>query len=342
MADSTSCDASSVGAAFTVGWYFARLYDFKELRPAKPGEAVQPEHLPGARGDRSDHERLMAYLARAEVALPRLGVCVPPSLRRLREAVHDPACPREQRREALLACYRDLRNRLAGCDTALLVAFSLGQALGDTYFLPRVHDAETLRGVFRGYRIKGICDSLRDLDQVLPADAGAAVRHSLLRWQRWAHSSFGSEKTPLERDFDDRCANALLEQAETTRRLLTGEQAARDLLGPEDYVAAASLLLRRSRGIAARFIREWWLSLLLLVLATASLVVVALAYAPNEATKAIAVIGAIAGALGISWKAVGATLGRTLSRVEAELWKVVVGETIGEAATKVPRAKTGR
>jgi hypothetical protein len=338
MADSVTSDASPVGAAFTVGWYLAVLYDLRELPQAKPDDGVQPDHLPGARGDMSDHERLMACLARAEVALSHTGVDRPPSLSRVEEVVGDPSCCRHRRREALCVCYRELRNLLAGSDTALLTAFSLGQALGDTYRLPHVHDAETLRSQFRFYRIKGICDSLSDLDQALPPDSAAAVRHSLESWREWVGDTFGTEKAPIERDFDDHCANLLLEQAEITRRLLAGEQAAKDLLGPDDYVAAASLLLHRSRGIAAGFVREWWITLSLICTTTIAAVLVAILYAPSEATKAVAVIAAIAGALGLSWKAVGATLGRTLSRVEAELWKVVVRETIGEAATKAPAA----
>lgn len=338
MAETLSCDTSPVGAAFTVGWQFALLYDLRELPAARPVAPAQPDHLPGARGDMSDHERLMGCLARAEVALAGLDVRAPGSLGRVREVVSDPTCERPRRRDALLECYRDLRNLLAGGEPCLLTAFSLGQALGDTYYLPKAHDVEQLREVLRFYRVKGICDSLSDLEEVLPPGAAAAVRHSLMRWQAWARETFGTKDKPSGRDFDDRSANLLIEQAEVTRRLITGEQAPQALLGPDDYVAAASLLLRRSRGIAARFAREWWPSLLLILLVSGGLIVAAIVFAPSEATKAAAVIAAIVGALGISWKAVGATLGRTLSRVEAELWKVVVGETIGEAATKAPSA----
>jgi hypothetical protein len=125
------------------------------------------------------------------------------------------------------------------------------------------------------------------------------------------------------------------------RRLVAGEVVPKSLLGSDDYVAAGERLLGRSRQIAARFLRRWWFPAAVLLGSTGAAVWAAVTYAPAGSTRVAAVLVSLAGALGVSWKTVSATLGRALSQAESALWDSEVVTAIGEAATVHPTTGTG-
>lgn len=120
---------------------------------------------------------------------------------------------------------------------------------------------------------------------------------------------------------------------------MAGEVAGKTLLRSDDYVAAGERLLRSGRKIAGRFIIRWWPGLLAIAVVTAAALWAAVTYAPAGSTRVAAVLVSAAGALGVSWKTVSATLGKALNQAEASLWDSEVIVAIGQAATIHPTAK---
>lgn len=106
-------------------------------------------------------------------------------------------------------------------------------------------------------------------------------------------------------------------------------------MGPSDYVRAAQNLIRRTSRLAWNFVQGWWallLAALLLIWITATIIV---SFLHGGSQTAVAIV-AILGGLGISWKAIGATLGKMITRVEQPLWHFELAESIAVAATWVP------
>ncbi|MGI9022045.1 MAG: hypothetical protein ACR2HV_02195 [Acidimicrobiales bacterium] len=55
------------------------------------------------------------------------------------------------------------------------------------------------------------------------------------------------------------------------------------------------------------------------------------------AAAAVTALAAAAGAVGISWKGVGGTLGKALARAETPLWDAQLDASIVIAATRLPQ-----
>ena len=67
----------------------------------------------------------------------------------------------------------------------------------------------------------------------------------------------------------------------------------------------------------------------------------AVTFTPAGSTRVAAVLVSLVGGLGVSWKGVGATLGKALTQAESSLWESEVAVAIGEAATVLPRRWLG-
>jgi len=89
---------------------------------------------------------------------------------------------------------------------------------------------------------------------------------------------------------------------------------------PRRREGSHGLLVRRARAITFTFLGEWKASVAALVIVSGAVVWAALTYAPSGTDRVVAVIVTLAGTLGISWKSVGASLGKTLMRAEAAVW----------------------
>jgi hypothetical protein len=76
----------------------------------------------------------------------------------------------------------------------------------------------------------------------------------------------------------------------------------------------------------------------LLLAATGAAIWAALTYAPAGAGRVVTVLVSAGAAIGLSWRGVGATLGKALDRVEAELWASEVTAAAQRAATYAPAA----
>ena len=356
MADPTSPSSSTVAslgdttsgaaqAAFLLGWRLAELYDRDELpsprEPEPDAEAPVPAHLPGA-SEMSEHEKAGVILDQATAALATLAAALSvelPSLDPLHEVLDRPGHQRDDVRREILATYLVLRDRVAGVSPVLATSCGLGRMLADTALLPRSTKPEILMERFDQYRLANAYRWLDDLSTAFPLESSEAVKASLTAWEEWIGKVSKKDGTIEPNAVDWTVIRALRSQGEMWRRLISGEKIAKDLLRSDDYVAAGERLLKRARQIAGRYLLRWWPGVVTVLAGTSAAVWAAITYAPAGSARLAAVLFSLAGALGVSWKTVSATLGKALTQAESSLWESEVAVAIGDAATVLPRPR---
>jgi hypothetical protein len=166
--------------------------------------------------------------------------------------------------------------------------------------------------------------------------AAAAVRASLSAWQLWVHSRHRPDGTVDPAKIDAKVIRELRRQGDLWRRLLTGEQAADQLLDERAYESAGAMLLANARRLAFHYLWKWAWAILLATAAAGAAVWAAVTYAPAGAERTSAVLFSAASFLGISWVGARATFGRALRQAESALWQAEVAAAIGKAATLTP------
>jgi hypothetical protein len=231
---------------------------------------------------------------------------------------------------AILSLHQKLLRDLSATDFRFGKAYGLGRALAETALLPSHDNLPAFNDQFEAYRVRTISDWLDDLKSAFPPQAAPAVRRGLAAWEEWLRP-----QAPEQLGNIDGLTRLLRDQTRLWRSLLSGEKRPEDLLGPSDYVRAAQNLIRRTSGLAWNFVQGWWallLASLLVIWITATIIV---SFLHGGSQTAVAIV-AILGGLGISWKAIGATLGKMITRVEQPLWRVELAESIAVAATWVP------
>lgn len=341
----TTTASDAVAAAFVVGWRLAELYDREALPPPTTADpdAPLPRHLPGA-SEMSEYEKARVNLDQAQAALRQLTASLGaklPTLEAVGQVLGQDGHPRDDVRREILSAYVAIRDRVAGLSPLAASSCGLGRMLADTTLLPHAADPTILLERFAPYRLANAYRWLDDLSTSFSPKTSAAIAASLRTWETWVAG--------LKRQGDSLQPSALTAshirrlraQGEMWRRLVAGEVVPKSLLGSDDYVAAGERLLGRSRQIAARFLRRWWFPAAVLLGSTGAAVWAAVTYAPAGSTRVAAVLVSLAGALGVSWKTVSATLGRALSQAESALWDSEVVTAIGEAATVHPTTGTG-
>ncbi|HXL89971.1 MAG TPA: hypothetical protein VN969_13525 [Streptosporangiaceae bacterium] len=347
MADNEKVVQGAVWLAVCLGWHLAELFDSKDLPgpPERQQAEPLPPHLPGL-GEMSPHEKACALAAHASAVLISLGAALEtemPEATDVLTALGVASHERDDVREAVLRLYLDIRNRLAGRDVAAATGFGLGRMLADTALLPASDDPKVLGERFDTYRLANAFAWLGDLDARLPAHSAAAVRASLREWERWISARRGPDGSIDPSMVDEIAIRSLRRQGELWRRLLTGEQAADQLLDGRAYTEAAARLLANGRRIAFHYLWKWSWAILLASGTAAATIWAAVTYAPAGTDRLSAVLVSVAGFLGVSWAGVRATLGRALLTAENAIWEAEVIAAIGKAATITPEvAKTGR
>jgi hypothetical protein len=336
----------TVCLAVDLGWLLAELYDSRKLPgpPRTDGSRPLPPHLPGI-GKMTPHEKACALAAQAGADLARLGTVLGtemPAAESIRIVLDKAGRTRDDVRTAVYDLYLDLRNRLAGQDPGAALALGLGRLLADTALLPASGEAGLLAERFERYRVATALDWLDDLDARLPPRSASAVRASLRRWERWV----GSWCDPAGRidpaAIDRGVIRALRQQGSVWRRLLTGQQAADQLLDGRAYAGAAASLLANGRRLAFRYMWKWSWAIVSAVAAVGLAIWAALTYAPAGTDRFIAVAASAAGFLGLSWAGVRATLGRVVRQAEHAMWEAEVVAAIGKAATISPGKQDGQ
>jgi hypothetical protein len=132
----------------------------------------------------------------------------------------------------------------------------------------------------------------------------------------------------------DDAVRLLRGQGKLWRALLSGEKLGTDMLETKNYLDAASGLLRRIRAVVLRsIVRFPFLSLLVVGLFAGGVLLIL-----SQGTKAsiAAGLGGILASLGISWKAIGASVGKVVAKLEQPLWGAELDAAIVDAITLLP------
>jgi len=298
--------------AVGLGWLLAELYDSKRLPgpPPEDDERPLPPHLPGI-GAMTPYEKACALAAHVGADLARLEAALGlgmPAAKSIQAVLDTPGHTRDDVRREVHDLYLDIRNRLAGTDPAAALAFGLGRMLADTTLLPESTEPQVLAERFERHRIANAHAWLDDLD----ADRSDPVQ------------------------CDQTVIRALRQQGCVWRRLLTGQQAADQLLDGRAYVGAAASLLANGRRLALHYVWKWSWAILAAAAAVGAAVWAALTYAPSGTDRVVAVLVSAAGFASLSWAGARATLGRAVRQAEHAMWDAEVVAAIGKAATIIP------
>jgi hypothetical protein len=332
-------EARKVQRAFRLGWHFAQMYHEPHRTDTGAGPASNqlPPHLPSL-SRLTDHERATLLMQEITNDVTCLDNAMPEDLKIpdvlesvvALEVVMKGNINTEGKRLQILQTYTRLRVDLGAADPHLGTALDLGRILADTVLLPSKPDEYSRE--FRKFRLANVYGWLEDLHTYFPKYAADTVRGSLEIWHGWVLQNADS----ISGEDHRRIRLALTRQGEKWRRILSGEILAEDLLGAEDYRAAAMYFLGKLRGLIWDFVKRFWPVGLPIVLVTAGIIAAIVTWAPGGAASVVAVIAAAAGTLGVSWKTVSATLGKVASNAEQPLWNAEVQESIVMAATLLP------
>jgi hypothetical protein len=336
----------TVCLAVDLGWLLAELYDTRKL-PGPPRDSSSrplPPQLPGI-GKMTAYEKACALAAQAGADLARLGIALDtalPSAESIQIVLDKAGHTRDDVRAAVYDLYLDVRNRLAGSDPGAALALGLGRLLADTALRPASGEPGLLAERFGRYRVATALGWLDDLDARLPARSASAVRASLRRWEGWVSDWCDAAGRIDPARIDRDVIRALRQQGSVWRRLLTGQQAADQLLDGRAYAGAAADLLANGRRLAFRYMWKWSWAILSALAAIGAAIWTALTYAPAGTDRFIAVLASGAGFLGLSWAGVQATLGRAVRQAEHAMWQAEVVTAIGKAATISPEKRGGQ
>ena len=322
-ADHLAAGDPRVLVAFRLGWHMAELYH-AHFAPRAADELERSKVEGGLAGvgslDRADRARLLHGQIDVETRLlEQVATVVHVELPRLEEG---------EDQSGIAAAHKKFLIALTSLDFRLGKAYGLARALAETVLLPGEEKPGSYEEKFMHGRIEVLRSWLADLSSAFPAHAAFAVRHGLREWSVWI-----TEGRPSRHQQGD-LTRALRDQGRLWRALLSGERNAADLLSPADYTQVARRLVHQLRELTGSFLRDWWW-LVLLVLAILAGGTVAF-FTLSGPIRSVSAVLTVVTTLGISWKAVGATVGRAFSQAEQSLYRKEVEEAIATAATRLP------
>jgi hypothetical protein len=323
-----------VGIAFALGWQIAEIYRPDPPPPESPGV---DDHLP-ALSDLSPDEYARVGLYQVQAGITKLwwtivaaGLDVPNA-----EIFADEleGVTGAERDAAVEAFHIEVLATLTGADFRLGKGYGLGRALADV-----TRNPADWRRDFSAPRVATLAAWLRDLSTVLPQHAGHVVASSLEEWGRWAAQAPGDQ---AQEDLD---RAQLLAEGRLWRSLISGEKRATQMLEISDYVAAGESLLQSTARLAKPVLRHHAPLLAAAVVLFVAGIVVMLA--ADDAAGIVSGAGVILTALGIGWKGLGTTVGKTLANVETPLWESALDIAIRNRITpqrileRVPSTPSG-
>jgi hypothetical protein len=257
-------------AAIMAGWIVSQLHGPILDRPTAKGD-----ELPSV----SDFDRGSAV----ELALQRLQALMSGPLAKALTPQHDQAeldltavrqawnsqTPDECTgfKSAIETFHLALLTRLTVSAQIYGSAYSVGRTLSDICWQPT--DLDSLRQQFAKAQLSNLHAWLTDIDAYVPTCA-KAVATSLDHWGTWL------EVSEIDWNADQNTIlDALHSQGGHWRSILIDDQNPTFLLTPEAFVEAGEAALRRAGHISIRVIVQFWWLFLILVLATAAVIVVA-------------------------------------------------------------------
>jgi hypothetical protein len=230
--------------------------------------------------------------------------------------------------------HTDALCQLTVADFRLGKAYGLGRALAETVLLPSAAPPEcratTFKEKFSAGRLGNVHRWLADLKTVLPDHSSFAVSASLVAWEQWVTGPAHEQKLATAGPY-------LHRQGQQWRALLSGERAARDLLGTMDLVVASRELSTKVGRIIRLYTSHYW-KLILLIVALIIVVaggIVGGAVASGNSKLLWAGLTALVGVLG-GWKGIQATLGRGIRAIEPALWQSELDNAIASRVLILP------
>lgn len=332
--------------AFSLGWRFVEIYiqDSYEFKAEGHSPNAPPEYLPGT-GEMSQGKQAITLLHQVERDCTTLKVSNDDKgfkntiLNNIENNAPDST---NTIRLGILNLYEYVRKQLDDHEPPdRAAAFELGRELAYITLRPAAGDIESFTVGFDPQRLQSAYDLLERLTESLPPQSAQAVRKSLSQWATWIESpSFDSRRQRRANEHDGTFAvniettEALRRQGELWRRLLSGEQIPVNLLKADDYVQAGLRMIGRIRAMAARFLRDSWLPCLAFAVLLCGIGYLIFQFAATS--TAFAVIVSTFAAVGVTWKGIGATLGKALDEAQRPLWEAEIVVGLAIAATQLP------
>ncbi len=316
-----------VMVAFVLGWQMSELYN-----PGSwPGKDAQPDaDLPGL-SEFGGSQRAELGLKQVEVGLKSLedkvkaaGLDVP-SVAEAKEKL--PAAKLEgPYRAAIFELHVEVLTTLTATHFKLGKSYGLGRALADTTRLPE--DLKSLHEKLQPHRIATLRAWISDLTSLFPPHTGHSVNDSLNEWVAWAESQ---SKTGT---LDTKNKRLLRRQGERWRALLSGEKRGTDDLKFGEYIDAGVQAFSQTGTLAWQFAKRFLLEIgAVLILLAGSLALVLTN--PDAGEAAAGALGLLA-SIGITWKGVGATLGKAAAQAERPIWEAALDIEIVKAMSLLP------
>ncbi|HEX4837964.1 MAG TPA: hypothetical protein VFV03_05515 [Solirubrobacteraceae bacterium] len=325
---------TTTATALNLGWMMAELYDH-DWRP-RTGPPAPADDLPGIGAFSASQQTEMrldaidASLAALHDTLAAAGQDPQPSTADVRALYQDPNSQADPARAAINKLHFDIARTLAASNPNLGKSYGLGRALSDTVRSPA--DQADLGEGFKHFRLETLRRWLNDLASDLPAHAAKGVLLSLSRWEGWAANvavASGDDWAAAR----ENVRRTLRKQGELWRAALCGEKNPRDALTADDYVDAANDVARRGLAIAARVLVRYGIAI---ALAVAVVVALAVFVVTNPTSQLVTGIGAVAAALGITWKGVGSVSEQLALALGKPLWGAGLDAAVGEGLTALP------
>jgi hypothetical protein len=321
-----------VAPAFSLGWY---LHALCRQRGTHVSDALASDFA-----DVSERDSVAFCLRQVEVACKRLAEIVEKAGQTrldpgaLAAAVRDDRAHCDSAREL----HRDAFAILSAVDARLGRAYRLGAQLLDLTVPPPKH--RPLDQHLGTAAVAPAIHALDDLASAFPPHAGHSVCRSLNEWRKTAAGTgVGAELAEKIARDDPELWACLRRQGQLWRALLSGEKVARDMLELGCYLDAAEGLSRRIRTIAFHVLRDYPLAV---AVAVALFVVGALALiGMRDDAATVAGAGAILASLGLTWKGLGAALGRIAKEVEEPLWGAEIDLAVTRQITLI-KLQTGK
>jgi hypothetical protein len=330
-ASASADDATGAKAMFRLGWLMAEFYH----RPAsQPPVAPDPaERLPGLSRLNTSNRAAIALqgITGLVTAWSTAAGTAVDEAAALKSCFYSPSRTIDEVRRAATALHISMTRALFGTSQGDGLAYQAGRALYDTTELPDADHPALFQTMFSQGRVREIQSWLNDLDNAFPSLSAAAVRDGLEQWATWI--SVNAE--PGDEAASTRLTVALHDQGRIWRSLLSGDKAPGAFLESTDYLEAAQRLFQRIAAIAKSAMKSYWHIVFAFFVVVAGSVAV-IVWALNGSTQVGAAIVALAGAFGISWKAVSSTVGRTLGHAEQPLWDAEVRAAVAKAVTRLP------
>jgi hypothetical protein len=329
---------TQISEAITLGWRIATLYSLRaDELPSSP-----PDNLLPMRRSLPASERLALELRAAAGDAARLGIGLHPDeleeLAALAEQAPQSDEDENRLRERIRAWHIELQTQLWADHEASGKAYELGSFLSDTSNRvvlelrrsgdPCEHVTQELRAVFSDQRVDRVKRLLDDLQTRIDPAAARIVKQHLERWQAAA----GERRAECETRAD---LDPLDSQAVTWFQLVSGAKEPEAYIDHEDRARVRGTMVARTVRSYARN----WQTVVLVALALGVLIAVLLGVRALlhdlPLSQILAIVGPVAGALGVSLASVGRTVRQSLDARAELLWNSALVEVISEKTLRV-------